>query len=117
MLGLVLLSDDQLQLSLSASKTDRFCQGVTLTIATTGDKACAVAALKYLFAWFFTPLNSPLFDTSHRFSWQFVTEALRNIFKELSFIGNYSGHSFYQGTAISAWEAGLSDVEIQLLER
>lgn len=115
--GSVLLSDDRLQLSLPASKTDPFRQGITHTIAATGDEACAVAALKYLFARFPTPLNSPLFDTGHGFSRQFVTEALRNILKELGFTGNYSGHSFRRGAATSAREAGLSDAEIQLLGR
>ena len=44
--GLVLLSDNQLQLSLPVFKTNPFCQGVILTIAATGDKPYAVAALK-----------------------------------------------------------------------
>lgn len=115
--GSVLLSEDRLQLSLPASKTDPFRQGVTLTIAATGDNACAVAALKHLFSRFPAPLNSPLFDTGHGFSRQFVTDSLREILKELEFLGNYSGHSFRRGAATSAREAGLSDAEIQLLGR
>ena len=115
--GSVQLSDDRLQLSLPASKTDPFRQGVTLTIAATGDEACAVAALIHLFARFPAPLNSPLFDTRHGFSRQLVTDSLRGILRELGFTGNYSGHSFHRGTATSAREAGLSDSEIQLLGR
>lgn len=115
--GSVLLSEDRLQLSLPASKTDPFRQGVTLTIAATGDEACAVAALRHLFDRFPAPLNSPLFDTGHGFSRQFVTDSLRSILKELGFTGNYSGHSFRRGAATSAREAGLSDGEIQLLGR
>lgn len=98
-------------------KTDPFRQGVTLTNAATGDEACAVAALKHLFSHFPAPLNSPLFDTGHGFSRQFVTDSLRQILKELGFWGNYSDHSFCRGAAISAREAGLTDAEIQLLGR
>ena len=117
MRGSVLLSDDRLQLSLPASKTDPFRQGVTLTIAATGDEACAVTALKHLFARFPASLNSPLFDTGHGFSRQLVTDSFCSILRELGFTGNYSGHSFRRGTAPSAREAGLSDSEIQLLGR
>lgn len=113
--GLVLLSDDRLQLTLPVSKTDPFRQGVTLTIAATGDEACAVAALTHLFAQFPAPLNSSLFDTGHGFSRQLVTDSLRGILRELDFTGNYSGHSFRRGAPTSAREAGLSDSEIQLL--
>lgn len=115
--GSVLLSEDRLQLSLPASKTDPLGQGVTLTIAATGDNACAVAALKHLFSRFPAPSNSLLFDTGHGFSRQFVTDSLRKIPKELRFLGNYSGHSFRRGAATSAHKAGLSDAEIQLLGR
>lgn len=114
----VLLSDDRLQLSLPVSKTDLFRQGVTLTIAATGDNACAVAlALKHLFSRFPAPSNSLLFDMGHGFSRQFVTDSLREILKKLGFLGNYSGHSFCRGAATSARKAGLSDAEIQLLGR
>ena len=53
--GSVLLGEDWVQLSLPASKTDPFRQGVTLTIAATGGEACAVAALKHLFGRFRPP--------------------------------------------------------------
>lgn len=77
--GSVLLSEDWVQLSLPASKTDPFRQVVTLTIAATGGEACAVAALKQLFGKFPAPLNSLLFDTGHEFSQQFVADSFRNI--------------------------------------
>lgn len=115
--GSILLSDDRVQLSLPVSKTDPFRQGVTLTISATGDEACAVAALKHLFARFPAPLNSLLFDTGHGFSRQLVTDPLRSILRELGFTGNYSDHSFRRGAATSAREACLSDSEIQLLGR
>lgn len=113
--GSVLLGEDWVQLSLPASKTDPFRQVVTLTIATTGGEACAVVALKHLFGKFPAPLNSLLFDTGHEFSQQFVADSFVTSFKELGFEGNYSGHPFRRGAAISAREAGLSDAEIQLL--
>ena len=56
--GSVSLSEGRLQLSLPASKTDLFQQGVTLTITATGDKSCAIAASRHLFDRFPTPLNS-----------------------------------------------------------
>lgn len=65
------------------------------------NEACTVAALRHLFDRFPAPLNSPVFDTGHGFSRQFVTDSLRSILKELGFTGNYSGHSFRRG-AITA---------------
>ena len=112
--GLVLLSDDRLQLSLPASKIHPLRQRVTLTVAATGDKTCAVAALKHLFAQFLAPLNSPLFDTGHGFSRQLVTDSLRSILRELGFASNYFGHLFCWGAATLAREVDLSDSEIQL---
>ena len=47
----------------------------------------------------------------------FVTCNLRASMKQLGLEGNYSGHSFRRGAATSAKEAGLSDVDIQMLGR
>ena len=46
---LVRLYEEHLELTLPASKTDPFRQGITLTIAASNDAACAVKALRYLF--------------------------------------------------------------------
>lgn len=44
----VRLYDDYLEFTLPSSKTDPFRKGITLTIAATGDEACAVASLRHL---------------------------------------------------------------------
>lgn len=114
----VVLQSDQLTITLPASKTDPFRQGITLTVAASNDNACAVKSLKHLFEKFPTASNAPLFDQSKgAFTREFVTANLKSILGELGIVGNYSGHSFRRGAATSAKEAGLLDSEIQLLGR
>ena len=61
--GSVSFLDDQLFLVLSDSKTDPFCQGVTLTISATINEACAVKSLRNLFERFPKVYYQPLFAT------------------------------------------------------
>ena len=105
--------DDYIELSLPASKTDPFRQGVTLTIAATGDEACAVTALRRLFHDWPASLSAPLFQIGGSFTRQRLTETLIAV----GIDGHYTGHSFRRGAATSAREAGLSEDEIQLLGR
>ena len=112
----VALFDDHLELTLPASKTDPFRQGITLTVAASDDDACPVRALRHLFHWK-APLDSPLFETANGFTRELVIDQVRQILALLGIKGHYSGHSFRRGAATSAREAGLSDDEIMLLGR
>ena len=109
--------DDYIELSLPASKTDPFRQGVTLTIAATGDEACAVAALRRLFHDWPASLSAPLFQIGGSFTRQRLTETLRETLIAVGIDGHYTGYFFRRGTATSVREAGLSEDEIQLLGR
>ena len=104
-------------ITLPASKTDPFRQGVTLTIAATGDEACAVSALQRLFHDWPASLSAPLFQIGGSFTRQRLTETLRETLMTVGIHGHYTGHSFRRGAATSAREAGLSEDEIQLLGR
>jgi hypothetical protein len=68
----IVLEQYKLQLSLPASKTDPFRQGVTLTIAAAGDEACPVASLRYLSERFPSLPSAPLFETALGFNRQLV---------------------------------------------
>ena len=109
--------DEYIELTLPASKTDPFRQGVTLTIAATGDEAYAVTALRRLFRDWPAPLSAPLFQIGGSFTRQRLTETLRETLVAVGIDGHYTGHSFRRGAATSAREAGLSEDEIQLLGR
>ena len=114
----ITFQEDCITLSLPSSKTDPFRRGVTLTIAEVQDSACAVASLRHLCKYFPEPLSAPLFTTSSgSFTRDYVTSKLRTGLAQLGYTGNYLGHSFRRGAATSAREAGLTDAEIQLLER
>ncbi len=114
----VVLLKDRLQLVLPASKTDPFRQGVTIIVEATDGPTCAVKSVRHLMEKFRFPGNSPLFRLQNStFTRQFVTNTLRTSLARLGVEGNYSGHSFRREAATSAKEAGLSDVEIQLLGR
>ena len=113
----VILHDDHLKLSLPASKTDHFRQGVTILIASASDDACPVAALRFLLHRFPAPPSAPLFNMGSSFSRQWVTQMLRDMILELGLTGNYSGHSFRRGAATSARDANLSEDRIILLGR
>lgn len=74
----VQLYPDKLYLSLPSSKTDPFRRGITLTIAATGDDACAVDSLRNLFFRFPLPPTSPLFQCyNNSFFREYFTAALR----------------------------------------
>ena len=92
------LHEDHLELTLPASKTDPFRQGITLKIAASGDEACPVQALRHLFRWE-APPDSPLFQWEGAFTRQLVTNKLREILTLLGVEGHYSGHSFRRGVA------------------
>ena len=104
--------DDYIELILPALKIDPFRQGITLTIAATGDEVCVVTVLRRLFRDWLAPLLEPLFQIGGSFTRQRLTETLRETLATVGIDGYYTGHSFRRGTAISAREAGLSEDEI-----
>ena len=112
----VQLFDDHMTLTLPASKTDPFRQGITLYISASDDNACPVKALRRLFRWKASP-DSPLFETAGGFTRELVIGQVRQILTLLGVKGHYSGHSFRRGGATAAREAGLSEDEIMLLGR
>jgi hypothetical protein len=109
------------RLTLPASKTDPFRQGVSIIIAAVpGLLTCPVAALKNLFTVHPLPLKSPLFADAlgaplRRSS--FISELKRRITLTGLDSTEYAGHSFRRGAATSAAAAGYSDYEVQLLGR
>ena len=108
---------DHLELTLPASKTGPFRQGITLHIGGTNDLACAVRALRHLFQEFLAPGDAPLFQSTVPFTRSIVVNNLEQALRSIGQQGHYSGHSFRRGAATSARLAGLSDSEIMLLGR
>ncbi len=112
-----MLGRETLELSLTSSKTDPFCQGVTITVANADDSDCPVASMRWLLQRFPSSNSSPLFNVGNGFTRQYVNNALKESLGNLGYSGNYAGHSFRRGAATWAKEAGLTDQEIQLLGR
>jgi hypothetical protein len=117
------IQTDRLLLTIPASKTDPFRQGVTLTISPASDPACPLAALRNLLnlriaGGQFDSLQ-PLFvrPNNQPFSRDYVVRCLRLCLTYRGITGHYSGHSFRRGAATSARLAGLTDHEVQLLGR
>ena len=106
-----------------ASKTDPFRKGINLIIASSGDSACPVKAMKQLFAidTHRSPL-APLFCIGKydqpQFSQEYVVQKLQTlvIFPGLG-TGTWNGHSFGKGAATWAAEVGIPEKEIQTLGR
>lgn len=115
--GSLFLGVDQVELSLPASKTDPFRQGVTITIATSNDADCAITSLRHLFQRFPLSKTALLFNTGVGFSQQLVTNTFCQVLLDLGYTGRYAGHFFRRGAATWAKEMGLTDHEIQLLGR
>jgi hypothetical protein len=120
------IQPDRLLLTIPASKTDPFRQGVTLTISPASDPACPLVAIRNLLALNMAGQQPNQFDTlqplfvrpnNQPFSRDYVVRCLRLCLTHRGITGHYSGHSFRRGAATSARLAGLTDHEIQLLGR
>jgi hypothetical protein len=115
----ITLAEDHMTLRLKRSKTDVNHQGVSITIAASGQPDCAVQAMKHLFQNDPQPRNAPLF----RFELSaFTSYAVRNELKNrVTAFGLhpklYSGHSFRKGAAQHARDNGFTDGQIQQLGR
>ena len=122
------MAPDRVHLTLPASKTDPFSRGITLAIAATGDRACAVSALHQLLEEWPAAPNTPLFSniqfihnatsgTLAAFHRALVVNKLRDLLTRAGVPGHYSGHSFPRRAATWARQAGIPDGDIQLLGR
>ena len=119
----IIAQGQHIELTLPASKTDPFSKEIKLIIASSGDEACPVQAMKQLFAidthW---PLLAPLFYISkydqRPFSREYVVQKLQTlaIFAGLG-TGTWNGHSLHRGAATWAAEVGIPEKEIQTLGR
>jgi hypothetical protein len=123
----IVQQNQYLLVTLPASKSDYYREGVTITLASAPDQACPVQAMIDLFQ--LCPTyggNNPLFarwpenqwDTREAFTREFVTTSLRRLLTQAGVNpDNYSGHSFRKGAATDARTAGLSEEEIKTLGR
>lgn len=112
-----------IELTLPASKTDPFRQGIRLIIAASHDEACPVQAIRYLFDMdSHRPQLAPLFcigrDTQLPFTREYVVYQLKDLAAKanLGLVG-WNGHSFRRGAATWAAEVGIPDAQIQILGR
>ena len=110
------LQEDRLLLVLPSSKTDPFRRRMTLTILAARDEGCAVKSLRNFFERFpkfhYHLLLSTSAGTCNR---TYVTRKLQEGIRILGYGGNFIGHVFRRGAAISARLAGLLKEKIQLL--
>ena len=77
----MVLSLDNLKLTLFFFKTDSFCIEVTIFVAATNDAACSVNSLRRLFTFFSALSDASLFETilGEAFFVKTVTKILRSI--------------------------------------
>ena len=115
--------DEHIELTLPASKTDPFRQGIQLIIAGSHDEACPVRAMKQLLAMdTHCQETAPLFCVGRReqlpFTRQHVVEKLQELGTTAGLgQATWNGHSFRRGAATWAAEVGISESQIQTLGR
>ena len=112
-------SPSYLQITIKASKTDPFRQGVTLFIGASGGTLCPVSAvLNYMVAWGRSPGQLFIWNDG----WYLTREGLvARVRSALSAAGyrekDYAGHSFRIGAATTASRCGVQDSLIKTLGR
>ncbi|KAG5715762.1 Integrase/recombinase xerD like protein [Termitomyces sp. T112] len=103
------------RLTLPASKTDPFRQGVTITIAATpGCPTCPIAALKALFSELPHNGHTPLLEQpdGSALSYTYFVATVRNALSKAGFNPHsYAGHSFRHGAASAAAAARYSNYD------
>ena len=116
-------NDKHIELTLPASKTDPFRQGIQLIIAGSHDGACPVRAMKQLLAidTHRSP-QAPLFCVGRIEQQPFTREYVVQKLRELGIhsglgVAAWNGHSFRRGAATWAAEVGISEAQIQTLGR
>ena len=121
----IIISEDRtsMDLTLPASKTDPFREGIRLTITASGDEACAVKAMRRLRQADSHRANSaPLFCIGEYRQDSFTREHVVARLQQLALLaglgqGTWNGHSFRRGAATWAAESGMSESDIQTLGR
>ena len=112
-------SPSYLQITIKASKTDPFRQGVTLFIGVSGGSLCPVSAvLNYMVARGSSP--GPLFtwDDGRYLTRESFVARVRSALSTAGYRGtDYAGHSFQIGAATTASRCGVQDSLIKTLER
>ena len=112
-------SPSYLQITIKASKTDPFCQGVTLLIGVLGGTLCPVSAvLNYMVARRSSP--GPLFtwDDGRYLTRAGIVARVRSALSAAGYRGKgYAGHSFQIGAATTASRCGIQDSLIKTLGR
>ena len=112
-----------MELTLPASKTDPFRQGIELIIAGSHDNACPVRAMKQLIVRdTHRPPQAPLFCVGRiaqqPFTREYVVQKLQTIGTSSGLgVGSWNGHSFRRGAATWAAEVGIPAAQIQTLGR
>ena len=76
-----------------------------------------MAFLRHLFNRFLSRPVDSLFYSNMPFTRQLVTDTLRQMLKALGYTSYYSSYLFRRGATTPAKKAGVSDLDIQLLER
>ena len=108
-----------MEVVIKRSKCDQFCQGVTVSVGTTGNEICPVAAM----ASYLVQRGSsagPLFrfEDGHPLTRNRVVSALRTALAECGIDSSlYAGHSFRVGAATTAAFQGLQESLIKTLGR
>lgn len=112
-----------IELTLPASKTDPFRQGIQLTIVASNDTGCPVNAMKYLRSIdTHRPQFAPLFcvgiHEQQPFTREYVVQTLQGLAITAGLgRGAWNGHSFRRGAATWAVAVGIGEAEIQMLGR
>ena len=112
-----------MDLTLPASKTNPFREGIRLTIAASGDEACPVKAMRQLRQADSHRANSaPLLCIGEHRQDSFTREYVVARLQQLALLaglgqGTWNGHSFRRGAATWAAELGMSESDIQTLGR
>ena len=102
------------------SKTDPFCKGINIHLASSRSPLCPVTALAQLFNTFPCSPLQPLFTRPHGqpFTKQFFVVKIRQLLLQAGIpTAGFSGHSIRKGAAVTAAANGISRENIQLLGR
>ena len=113
------LAPTRLFITIKASKTDPFRQGVTITLGKTGQQLCPMSAI-LLYVAMRGDDPGPLFrfaDGSFLMRGKFVSEVRQRLMAAKIDPAPYSGHSFRIGAATTAARAGMDATMIQTLGR
>lgn len=111
---------DSVILFLPSSKTDQYCQGVTIHLASVDSPLCPVAALHHLYERYPATPEAPLFLRSAGlpFNRTYLVDRIKSLLLRVGVDpAKYSGHSLRKGATVSAIAVGLSKDEVKLLGR